>query len=117
MRRVLPTCFLSAAVIPGLAAQSNTVNGLDGNLYEISSPTVWGRRGPAFPGGEFGFSARNDMCNPGTVIIPWQAAMAPNHPRFGFMIARVSNGRMVQISDNSYIKHAFTSLNTNSGPC
>src|SRR5436190_1216833 len=117
MRRVLPSVLLSAAVIPGLAAQSNTVNGLDGNLWDISSPTIWGRRGPAFPGGEFGFSARNDMCNPGTVAIPWLAAMQPNHPKFGFMITRVTNGRMVQISDWSYIKHAFTSLNSNGGAC
>ena len=117
MRKPLLLSLTSLAAIQGLVAQSNTVNGLDGNLFDISSPRYWGRRGPAYPGGEIGFSARNDMCNPGTVTIPWQAAMQPNHPKFGFMITRQSGGRMVQISDWSYIKHAFTSLNTNSGPC
>lgn len=117
MRKPSLTLLFSLAPICGLAAQSNTVAGLDGNLYDISSPTIWGRRGPAHPGGEIGFSARNDMCNPGTVTIPWQAAMQPNHPKFGFMIVRESGGRMVQVSDWSYIKHAFTSVNTSSGPC
>ncbi len=117
MRRTAITFLVTLAPIQALAAQSNTVAGLDGNLFDISSPRVWGRRGPAHPGGEIGFSARNDMCNPGTVLIPWQAAMQPNHPKFGFMITRESGGRMVQISDWSYIKHAFTSLNSNAGPC
>jgi hypothetical protein len=98
-------------------AQANVVNGLDGNLYDIGSPRYWGRRGASYPGGEIGFSAANYMCNPGTVTIPWQAAMQPNHPKFGFMITRLSGDRMVQISDWSYVKHAFTSLNNNSGPC
>src|SRR5688572_22138962 len=109
MRRPTLSILLSIVPIHGLAAQSNTVSGLDGDLFDISSPRIWGRRGPTFPGGEFGFSARNDMCNPGSVLIPWQAAMQPNHPKFGFMIVRESGGRMVQISDWSYIKHAFTS--------
>ncbi|HEX5052932.1 MAG TPA: hypothetical protein VFZ65_14240 [Planctomycetota bacterium] len=117
MQKQLLATLASLAAMQGLAAQSNKVSGLDGNLYDISSPTVWGRRGPAYPGGEIGFSAANYMCNPGTVQIPWQAAMQPNHPKFGFMIVRVQNDRMVQISDYSYIKHAFTSINGNSGPC
>ncbi len=117
MHKTLITTLTSLAAIQGLVAQSNKVTGLDGNLFDISSPIVWGRRGAAFPGGEFGFSVRNDMCNPGTVTIPWQAAMQPNHPKFGFIITRESGGRMVQISDWSFIKHAFTSLNSNSGPC
>src|SRR5262245_13966574 len=108
----------AAAFIAGTAAsQSNTVAGLDGNLFDIGSPTMWGRRGAAKPNGEIGFSGSNTMCNPGSVPIPWFAQMAENHPKFGFMMVRVTNDRMVQISDRSYCKHAFTSLNTPSGPC
>ena len=52
-------------------------------------------------------------------------AMLEDHPKFGFMVTRVQNGRMVQISDWSYCKHAFLSLNDNgsfpaicgTGPC
>jgi hypothetical protein len=117
MRTLLFTSLASLAAIQGLLAQANTVPGLDGYLYDIASPRYWGRRGAAYPGGEIGFSAANYMCNPGTVTIPWQAAMQPNHPKFGFMITRVSDGRMVQVSDWSYVKHAFTSINGSQGPC
>ena len=39
-----------------------------------------------FGGGEVGMSMRNTMCNPGSVNIPWNAAMQPTHPFFGFLI-------------------------------
>ena len=102
-----------------LSAQSNVVTGLDGRLEILDDITYWGRRGPAHPGGEVGLSMRNTMCNPGSVSIPWFAQMAENHPKFGFLITRVSNGRMEQISDRSYCKHAFTSASTSGacGPC
>jgi hypothetical protein len=115
--RLLLVAAAAAAIASTAASQSNTVAGLDGNLYDIGSPTVWGRRGPAKPNGEIGFSGSNTMCNPGTVPIPWFAQMAENHPKFGFMMVRVTNDRMVQISDRSYCKHAFLSLNSGSGPC
>ncbi len=112
----LLTAALSAALAGTLSAQSNTVPGLDGRLDSVDSLTYWGRRGAAYPGGEIGMSMGNTMCNPGTVNIPWQAAMQPNHPKFGFLIARESGGRMVQISDYGYCKHAFVSTNGN-GSC
>src|SRR5690349_8054618 len=90
---------LAAPLATGLAAQSNVVPGLNGRLAVVDQLTYWGRRGPAHPGGEVGMSMLNEMCNPGTVQIPWQVAMASNHPKFGFMIARVSNGRIEQIND------------------
>jgi hypothetical protein len=100
-------------------AQSNVVNGLDGKLEILDNITYWGRRGAAHPGGEVGLSMRNTMCNPGTVSIPWYAQMMENHPKFGFIITRITNDRMVQISDWSYCKHAFTSASTSGacGPC
>ena len=105
-----------AALASTVAAQSNVVPGLDGRLSDIDDLTYWGRRGAAHPGGEVGMSMLNEMCNPGTVNIPWQVAMNSNHPKFGFLIVRVHGGRIEQINDWSYCKHAFTSTNY-SGPC
>ncbi|MBL8737361.1 MAG: hypothetical protein JNL12_13105 [Planctomycetes bacterium] len=105
-----------AALACSLAAQSNVVPGLDGKLEILDNITYWGRRGAAHPGGEVGLSMRNTMCNPGSVSIPWYAQMQENHPKFGFLITRLSNDRMEQISDRSYCKHAFTSAST-SGAC
>jgi hypothetical protein len=107
----------SVSLASTLAAQSNAVQGLDGKLYAIGNPTVWGRRGASHPNGELGFSASNTMCNPGQVLIPWYAVPQQDHPKFGFLVARLQNDRMVQISDRSYCKHAFLSLNTNNGVC
>ncbi|MFT4515563.1 MAG: hypothetical protein ACI91B_004280, partial [Planctomycetota bacterium] len=88
--RIVP--LLSLAVLaPSLAAQSNTVAGLDGRLTVINNLTYYGRRGPAYPNGEVGMAMLNSMCNPGSVNIPWFAAMQPEHPMFGFIIARVAN--------------------------
>ena len=108
-----------ASLATGLFAQSNTVVGLDGRLEILDNITYWGRRGAAYPGGEVGLSMRNTMCNPGSVSIPWFAQMQENHPKFGFIITRLVNDRMEQISDRSYCKHAFTSASTNGacGPC
>lgn len=54
-------------------------------------------------------------CNPGSVQVPWEAAMAEDHPMIGFMIAREEsgNGRFVQISDWSWLKHGFFALSSN----
>jgi hypothetical protein len=99
-----------------LPAQSNVVPGLDGRLEILDNITYWGRRGAAHPGGEVGLSMRNTMCNPGSVNIPWYAVPQENHPFFGFLITRLSGDRMVQISDWSYCKHAFTSA-SQAGAC
>jgi hypothetical protein len=109
---------LLAAIGGSLAAQSNTVPGLDGRLTVVDSFTYQGRRGPAHPNGEIGAAMLNTMCNPGTVQIPWYAAssgpggMNENHPKFGFLLVRVANDRLEQISDRSFCKHAFTSTNS-----
>ncbi|MFN7589831.1 MAG: hypothetical protein ACK5UQ_15235, partial [Planctomycetota bacterium] len=110
---------LASALTTSLVAQSNTVAGLDGRLTIVDDLTFYGRRGAAFPNGEVGMAMLNEMCNPGTVVIPWQAAMQPNHPKFGFLIVRVVGDRIEQISDRSFCKHAFTSTNYTStcGPC
>src|SRR5262245_43690069 len=87
MKRIV-LVSLAASVCGCLAAQSNTVVGLKGRLTNISNITVLGNTATTI-----GCAAQNDMCNPGTVQIPWQQAMQENHPKFGFMVARESNGR------------------------
>ena len=114
MKKFTPLAVVLLAA--GLAAQSNTVPGLDGRLTFVDDLTYWGRRGAAHPNGEVGISMLNEMCNPGTVTIPWQAAMQPNHPKFGFLICRVAGGRIEQINEWSFCKHAFVSVNVN-GSC
>ncbi|MBL9078611.1 MAG: hypothetical protein JNL08_13960 [Planctomycetes bacterium] len=117
-RAVVSLCFLAATA----AAQSNTVPGLDGKLDVVNNFTYQGRRGAAYPNGEIGAAMLNTMCNPGTVNIPWYAAwddgnpMGENHPKFGFLMVRVANDKIEQISDRSFCKHAFTSTN-GSGTC
>ena len=85
---------IAAAMAASLTAQSNVVPGLNGRLTVVDSLTYYGRRGAAHPNGEIGMAMLNEMCNPGTVVIPWQAAMQPNHPKFGFLIARVVGDRI-----------------------
>ncbi|MGK0204332.1 MAG: hypothetical protein ACI89X_003903 [Planctomycetota bacterium] len=110
------TVPLFALLATSLAAQSNTVSGLDGRLTVIDNMSYYGRRGPAHPNGEIGMAMLNTMCNPGTVNIPWYQAMQPNHPKFGFMVVRVAEDRIEQINEWSYCKHAFLSINVN-GAC
>lgn len=113
-RLLLATALMVTTV--GLSAQSNVVAGLNGRLTSISNFTVLGANA-----NHIGCAAQNDMCNVGTVNIPWFAAgssgqMNENHPKFGFLVARESAGRFVQISDRSFCKHAFVSVN-GSGVC
>ncbi|MEO6594041.1 MAG: hypothetical protein ABIP94_04740, partial [Planctomycetota bacterium] len=115
MKRTAFLCIASA-IAGSLAAQSNIVPGLDGRLTAVDSLTYYGRRGAAYPNGEVGMAMLNEMCNPGSVTIPWFAAMQPNHPKFGFLLVRRAGDRMEQISDRSMCKHAFTSTNY-TGPC
>ena len=107
---------VAPSLLAGLAAQSNTVPGLDGRLTVIDNLTYYGRRGSAYPNGEIGMAMLNTMCNPGSVNIPWYQAMQPNHPMFGFIIARLHNDKIEQINEWSFCKHAFTSINVN-GAC
>ncbi|MCK5941624.1 MAG: hypothetical protein KAI24_06630 [Planctomycetes bacterium] len=112
MQRIARSLILTTLVTASAFAQSNVVSGLDGAVIDIGNLTYWGRRGPT-NNGEVGMSFRNEMCNPGSVNIPWYAAMQPNHPWFGFIIARVHNDRIEQINEWSFCKHAWLSLNYN----
>ncbi|MBL8750204.1 MAG: hypothetical protein JNK78_13645 [Planctomycetes bacterium] len=127
-RRTLLVLALAATAACGdLMAQSNSrgtsaspiSSGYNGALENISGANYWGRRGSAFPNGELAVSFTNQLCNPGGLDLAWFAAdnspvgsqMSEDHPKFGFIVAREVNGRLVQISDWSYCKHAFLSLN------
>jgi hypothetical protein len=115
------SCILLAvaATTSALAAQANSLPiGYDGALANISSATYYGRRGAAYPNGEIGLAFLNQLCNPGTIPVEWRAPMQADHPMFGFLVAKEVDGRLVQISDWSYCKHAFLSLNSGSvSPC
>ncbi|MEZ6037722.1 MAG: hypothetical protein R3F29_09600 [Planctomycetota bacterium] len=118
MKRLAIVSF-GLTLAASLAAQANTVPGLDGRLTDVNDLTYYGRHGAAYPNGEVGMAMLNTMCNPGSVTIPWYAPMQPNHPKFGFLIVRVAGDRIEQINEWSYCKHAFLSVNVtgNCGPC
>src|SRR5262245_5862333 len=105
--RLLGAATLVAAAMSSLAgarAQQNTQAGRDLYLAEITDLTALGRAG-AFPGGTSGCAIETTVCNVGTQPIPWRMAMDPEHPFIAFLMARESNGRFVQISDRSFVKH------------
>lgn len=112
--QMLSRSLFVAALAGAIAAQSNTIPGLDGSLTNNASPSYFGRRGPAHPNGEIGMSYSYTMCNPGTVNIAWSAPMNPNHPMFALMVVRESNGRFEQITHGgtTYVKHAFSAANS-----
>ncbi|MCC6670487.1 MAG: hypothetical protein IT458_05460 [Planctomycetes bacterium] len=112
---------LLAVLVPvlSLAAQSNGVSGLDCRISNLGEILAAGRTG-TYPNGLNGLGGATTICNIGTVQVDWYRAMDPRHPFIATIVARESDGRMVQISDRSYVKHGFTSTNTqitNCGTC
>jgi hypothetical protein len=104
--------------------QANAVPGTDINIYEVGSPTVY-RRG-TYPNGEAGVVIGHSMCNNGTVHLPWLgwvggssgSVMLDTYPKIAFLLVRESNGRMVQISGKSFLKHSRVAYNFSStNPC
>jgi hypothetical protein len=108
--------LVTAAVVGGdLLAQSNE-RGANYNaaLTNVYSATDWGRRG-TYPNGQVGVSFANQLCNPGSIPVNWfppNTLLESDHPKFGFLVARNMDGRLVQISDYSYCKHAFYALSS-----
>lgn len=117
LKRSLAAALLTVPVF----AQSNAVPGLDIGMYELTDLNFTGRRGATFPNGEAGFMVGHSWCNGGSVNLPWQSqsggVMVDMYPRIAFLLARESNGRMVQISGRSFCKHSPTAFNFSSGPC
>jgi len=107
------TLLAPALVLAGgvLASQKNADPRLDLHLFDLTDLAVLGREG-VYPDGSNGLALETTACNVGTVEIPWRAAMEPDHPFIAFLLARESGGRMVQISDRSWVKHAFFALSS-----
>jgi hypothetical protein len=121
----LPRTLLALALAgPQLLAQANAVPGTDVNLYDVSASTIYGRRGPAYPNGEVGVGFGHAFCNLGTVHIPWQTSptttglMTDVHFKIAFLLARESNGRIIQISTpGTGVKHSRVTYNLGSSQC
>ena len=62
---------LAGALAGALAAQSNTIPGMDGRLTNNDGPSYFGRRGAAHPNGEVGMSYSYSMCNAGSDRLDW----------------------------------------------
>lgn len=117
----IPSLALLGGLVLPLTAQSNAVPGLDASTYDIGDATVYGHRGPAYPNGETGVNLGHSMCNAGTVHIPWLGisggVMLQTYPKITSLLARESNGRLVQISGKSHCKHSRVAFNFLTGPC
>jgi hypothetical protein len=113
VRSLLPTSFLAAV----LAGQSNVTPGLDVHLGAVAEATVFGRAGPPFPAGAIGFSVGCSMCNVGSAPLPSFGAMQEAHPVVAFLLARLANGRIEQISDRSFCKHVAVAFNNPDPGC
>lgn len=121
MRFPLAVLALSLPALPAFA-QTNAVPGTDVMAFDVGGPSMYGRRGAAYPNGEAVMNIGHSMCNAGTVPIPWNSSgpggtMANTYPKIATMIAREFNGRMQQISGLSYCKHSRTPFNFTSGAC
>ena len=98
-------------------AQSNAIPGTDVSMGILGGFTSMGRTG-TFPTGVNGMAMATTSCNSGSVDVPWLQAMAEDHPMIAFLLVRESNGRLVQISDRSYVKHGFFAQSTSlCSPC
>ncbi|MBK8976588.1 MAG: hypothetical protein IPM29_11785 [Planctomycetes bacterium] len=109
------------ALAPSLLSQSNAIPGLDIRAYEVTDATAYGRRGPAWPNGEVGIMIGHSYCNAGSVDMVWVdeigGVMVDTYPRIAFLVAKEEGGRMVQVSDRSFLKHSTVPYNFSSGPC
>ncbi|MCB9879197.1 MAG: hypothetical protein H6835_16500 [Planctomycetes bacterium] len=99
-----------ATVTTGLVAQSNTIPGRDIRLEDTFSIQQYRRTG-SFPNGVQAIGMWTTCCNPGTSDIPFLAAMQPDHGFIHYIVARESDGRLVQISNYAWVKHTFGSSN------
>ncbi len=92
-------------------AQSNADDEVDVFVAEVGSPSQLGREG-SYPTGRVGLSFLTTICNQGQKRLDWYGPMDDRHPFICFVIARESDGRMVQISDRSYVKHGIVAANS-----
>lgn len=105
-RPALLRSTVAVLLATGAVAQSNVIPGTDVSLGILGGLSALGRQG-AFPDGVNALVMATTSCNAGTVDVPWLQAMSEDHPFIAFLMARESNGRLVQISDRSFVKHGF----------
>lgn len=123
MRFTFISSALTLTVLAATApAQSNQIPGTDVELGLLTVGQDFEQQGHAGGAltGEASFSMSTTSCNPGTVDVPWFAAMSENHPLIAFMCVReeADQSRLVQISDRSWLKHGFFALsNSQCYPC
>jgi len=120
MRLSLP-CVALVLTTTALS-QSNAVPGTDISVYDVGTPVVYGRIGPAYPNGTAGVAIGHSMANCGSVHVPWfgqqNGVMVEPYPKIAFLLARESEGRMVQVSGKSFMKHSRIAFNfSGGGPC
>ncbi|HED64731.1 MAG TPA: hypothetical protein ENJ09_04150 [Planctomycetes bacterium] len=105
-------CAVGAVVLGSIGfAQGNVEPGLDVSLFKAVKLTALGREG-VFPNGRNGLAISTTVCNVGSVEVEWKAAMNRHHPFIATLVARDLGGRMEQVSDRSFVKHGFASLNS-----
>lgn len=110
------TGALAAGLATSAAAQANQDPAIDVRLGILGGIDTVGRTG-TFPGGTTAAAMSTTVCNQGA-IVPWMAAMDPDHPTIAFLVMRESNGRFEQISDRSHVKHGFFALTSSQcTPC
>ncbi|MCI0587249.1 MAG: hypothetical protein L0323_10455 [Planctomycetes bacterium] len=104
---------LAALALPA-AAQPGATVGVDGSLGILGSSLQYQGRIGTFPTGQVRFSMATTSCNPGNHNLIWFQAADTRHPVIAFMAARLDPGasRIVQISDRSWMKHAFFALSS-----
>ena len=110
-----------AAFAASLVAQGNAVPGTDILCYGLDSPNVYGRNDPPYPNGTAGVVIGHSMSNCGSIHLPWDGVigggvMQDQHVKIAFLLARESDGRMVQISGKSFCKHSRVAFNFSGNP-
>lgn len=115
LRALLATTAVAVVGADLLQAQSNVIAGRDLRLETANTITRY-RRSGTFPTGVQAIGIRTTCCNPGVGAIPFQAAMQATHGFIHYIVARESDGRLVQISNYAWIKHTFGS-NNDPGAC
>ncbi|MFO1054952.1 MAG: hypothetical protein U1F36_22250 [Planctomycetota bacterium] len=93
-----------------LTAQSNTIPGRDLRLSDTWAIQTYQRTG-TYPTGNNAVGTWTTVCNPGTNPVPFMAPMTPDHAFIHWIVARESDGRLVQISNWGWVKHTFGSNN------
>src|SRR5262245_66361216 len=119
MRSFLPAAFFVLA--SPLCCQVGSVPGTDIMAYDVVGVTVAGRQGLAYPNGEAGVVIGHSHCNAGTVHLPWVGTVAggvmvDTYPKIAFLLARESNGRLVQVPGKTYPQPPRLAVNLSGRP-